>query len=214
MDASKRWTARLILTTGRPIHPKSDERLPGSSLQIISVPRDETMNSDYKELLQRFTDHGVRYLIIGGYAYAEYAEPRYTKDLDLWISPDSDNAANVFRALAEFGAPLEGLNPKDFTEEGSFYTMGNPPVRVDVLMSVSGATFEQAWTRRIERPEGGLLLPYVSRDDLIAMKLAAGRYQDLADVENLRLAARRAEEQTLEAEPQTQQQKPQYKLRM
>lgn len=78
------------------------------------------MNFDFSELLKAFNANQVKYLIIGGYAFMEYAEPRYTKDLDLWVSSDKDNAERVFKSLAEFGAPLAGLKPQDFTEEGTF----------------------------------------------------------------------------------------------
>ncbi len=96
------------------------------------------VNSDFSDLLRLFNKYGVRYLVIGGYAVIQYAEPRYTKDLDLWISTDPVNAQAVYGALREFGAPLAGLTPEDFAEEGYFYQMGVPPVRVDVLMGIPG----------------------------------------------------------------------------
>ncbi len=79
------------------------------------------MISDFEELLKLFNDNDVRYLVVGGYAVMLYTEPRYTKDLDLWIDASEDNAAKVFRALAEFGAPLSGLSANDFAQEGFFY---------------------------------------------------------------------------------------------
>ena len=93
------------------------------------------MNSDFNDLLKAFNENQVKYLIISGYAVMEYAEPRFTKDLDIWIKSDLDNAERVFKSLSEFGAPLTGLTPEDFTEEGAFYRMGVPPVMVDVLFS-------------------------------------------------------------------------------
>lgn len=88
----------------------------------------------------------------------------------------------VFAALAEFGAPLEGLAPKDFMEPGSFFRMGTPPVMVDILSSISGVDFDQAWEHRVEFPlDSGLNALFISREDLLAAKLAAGRPQDLAD---------------------------------
>ena len=79
------------------------------------------VNSDFAELLKLLGDNHVRYLVIGGYAVVQYAEPRYTKDLDLWISADEANARSVYKALREFGAPLAGLTEKDFSEEGYYY---------------------------------------------------------------------------------------------
>jgi hypothetical protein len=97
-----------------------------------------SVNSDFKDLLNLFNDYHVKYLIIGGYAVIKYTEPRYTKNLDLWIRANAKNAHAVFQALREFGAPLTGLTSADFAEEGYFYQMGIPPVRVDILMSISG----------------------------------------------------------------------------
>src|ERR1017187_6595989 len=94
----------------------------------------EAMNSDFEELLSIFNENGVRYLIVGGHAVMLYTEPRYTKDLDVWIDASAENAERVYRSLVAFGAPLAGLTAKDFAEEGSFYQMGIPPVRVDILM--------------------------------------------------------------------------------
>jgi hypothetical protein len=112
----------------------------------------------------------------------KYTEPRYTKDLDLWIRADRKNAAAVFQALREFGAPLVGMTADDFAHEGYFYQMGMPPVRVDVLMSITGLTFDSAWRHRIEADFDGVPVIFISRADLIASKQAAGRPQDLIDV--------------------------------
>ena len=143
------------------------------------------VNSDFTDLLKTFNDNGVRYLVIGGYAVIQHAEPRFTKDLDLWISTDTSNAAAIFTALRNFGAPLSGMTEADFAEEGYFYQMGVPPVRVDILMGIPGIEFEQAWNRRLEVDFDTLLVPFISRQDLITAKLASGRPQDLIDAELL-----------------------------
>lgn len=143
------------------------------------------VNSDFSDLLNLFNEYKVRYLVIGGYALIQYTEPRYTKDLDLWISTDKTNAAAVYQALRSFGAPLTGLTEEDFGEEGYFYQMGIPPVRVDLLMGIPGLEFELAWGNRIEVDFDGLLVNFISKDDLITSKKASGRPQDLLDVENL-----------------------------
>jgi len=106
------------------------------------------VNSDFSDLLKIFNANGVEYLVIGGYALIQYAEPRYTKDLDLWISTDTENAGAVYQSLQSFGAPLEGLTQKDFSEDGFFYQMGRPPVRIDILMGIPGLSFQEAWERR------------------------------------------------------------------
>ena len=143
------------------------------------------VNSDFSDLLNLFNVHNVRYMVIGGYAVVQYVEPRYTKDLDLWIGVDKENAAAVYKALKDFGAPLVGLTEADFSEEGYFYQMGRPPMRVDILMGIPGMEFEAAWQRREEVDFDGLLVKFISRADLIAAKKASGRPQDLIDADLL-----------------------------
>jgi hypothetical protein len=143
------------------------------------------MNSDFKDLLSIFNAHEVRYLVVGGYAVMKYTEPRFTKDLDVWIEASSENAAAVFAALREFGAPLANLSPEDFSNEGSVYQMGSPPVRVDVLTSVKGVRFADAWASREPADFGGISSHVISRQHLIVNKRALGRPQDLLDVGNL-----------------------------
>src|SRR2546426_6691190 len=108
------------------------------------------MTSDYKELLEVLNEFAVRYLIVGGHAVMKYTEPRLTKDLDLWIATDAKNAELIYRALARFGAPLGGYTPADFTQEETWFQIGVAPVRVDILMSIPGASFEAAWDRRVQ----------------------------------------------------------------
>jgi hypothetical protein len=143
------------------------------------------VNSDFSDLLRIFKNNGVKYLVVGGYAVTQYAEPRYTKDLDLWISTSPENAAVVFKSLLEFGAPLAGLSEADFSAEGYYYQMGVSPSRIDLLMGVSGIQFDKAWQRRVEYLFDDLPVFFISRDDLIATKRAAGRPQDLIDAEAL-----------------------------
>jgi predicted nucleotidyltransferase len=143
------------------------------------------VNSDFTDLLKLFNDNNVKYLVIGGYAFIQYAEPRYTKDLDLWISTEAANATAVFRALRDFGAPLAGMTEQDFAEEGYFYQMGVPPVRVDILMGIPGIEFETAWANRVEVDFDGLSVSFISKEDLIAAKRASGRPQDLNDADLL-----------------------------
>jgi len=144
---------------------------------------------DFRELLSLLEKHKVRYLVVGGYAVMKYTEPRFTKDLDLWISTDEENSKAVYAALKEFGAPLKNLAPADFTQEGYFYQMGNPPFRLDVMMSIPGVTFETAWANREKVQLEGLVIPFISKADLIKAKEAGGRPQDLIDAKKLRKAS-------------------------
>ena len=143
------------------------------------------VNSDFSDLLNLFKVNQVKYMVIGGYAVVQYTEPRFTKDLDLWISTHPDNAEAVFNALKEFGAPLEDMTPKDFSEEGYFYQMGVPPVRVDILMGIPGVQFDEAWERRVEVQFDDVPVTIIAKQDLIAAKRAAGRPQDLLDADSL-----------------------------
>jgi hypothetical protein len=140
---------------------------------------------DFKDLLRVFGEYEVRFLVIGGYAVMRYTEPRFTKDLDLWIATNKRNAERVFAALRAFGAPLQDLSPDDFAQEGYFYQMGKPPFRLDIMMSIPGVEFESAWQHRDEAQIGELRVPFISRSDLILSKKAAGRPQDLIDAESL-----------------------------
>lgn len=143
------------------------------------------MSSDFEELLKIFNDNEVRYLIVGGYAVMLYTEPRYTKDLDLWVEATPENASKVWRALVEFGAPLSNLAVNDFAREGFFYQMGRPPVRVDVLMSVDAVKFADAWPRREQSLLGAQPAWFISRADLLKNKRASGRHIDLHDADLL-----------------------------
>jgi len=143
------------------------------------------VNSDFTELLKLFSDNNVRYLIIGGYAFIQYAEPRYTKDLDLWISTDTKNAKSVYAALKAFGAPLADITEDEFSEEGYFYQMGVPPMRVDIMMGIPGLDFETVWKNRVEIEFDDLLVTFISKEDLIVAKRASGRPQDLIDADTL-----------------------------
>jgi hypothetical protein len=152
------------------------------------------MFNDFKELLSAFNKHKVKYLVVGAYAVGYHAQPRATKDLDVLIQPTRKNATAVYQALVEFGAPnIKKLIPADFTEEKMFYRMGVPPVAVDILSSIKGIVFNAAWKNRIAvvlDTGTGLTANFISRDDLIAAKLASNRLKDLADVEAIRAAAK------------------------
>lgn len=130
-------------------------------------------------------------MVVGGYAVMRYAEPRFTKDLDLWVGIDSENAQRTFNALKAFGAPLKNLTPADFTDSKSFYQMGKPPFRVDVMFFLTGMDFEQCWANHEEVELSGIHVPFISLQDLIDAKKALGRPQDLLDVANLEKARKR-----------------------
>lgn len=140
------------------------------------------VNSAFSALLKLFNANNVRVLIIGGF---QYAEPRYTKDLNIWISVDKNNAAAVYKSVKEFDAPLTGLTEFDFPEERYSYQMGGHPSRVDIFMGIPGIDFEKAWQRRVEVDFDELTVLFIPQVDLIASKKASGRPQDLIDVDLL-----------------------------
>ena len=145
-------------------------------------------NPDFRELLKIFEKHNVRYLIVGGYAVMKYSEPRFTKDLDIFIATDQNNAEGVFSALKEFGAPLENLSIDDFAQKGYFYQMGRPPLRIDIMMSIPGIEFDEAWKNREVVQIDDFKILFISRSDLIQAKEVSGRPQDTIDVEKLKKA--------------------------
>ena len=145
------------------------------------------MNSDFKDLLRLFNAKEVKYLVIGGYAVIKYAQPRYTGDLDIWIEASQENSKLVFDALTHFGAPVKTLSPSDFATPGFFFQMGIPPSRIDILMSVSGLEFSDAWPRRVSSSVGEDTFYFICKEDLVLIKQAAGRPKDLADLEALKI---------------------------
>ena len=155
------------------------------------------MNKDLKDILCALNAHHVEYLVVGAYAVGVHSEPRATKDLDILIRSSVENSQAVFRALAEYGAPLSGLSPASFRDEpGSIFQIGLPPLRVDILQRIAAIDFDEAWQNRVEAlVEDEVPAHVISREDLIKNKLAVGRLQDLADVEKIREAALLDQEQ-------------------
>lgn len=146
------------------------------------------MNSDFKELLQVFADHEVRYLVVGGYAAIHYSQPRYTKDLDLWVEPTMENARKIARAFLVFGLPMEGFTIDDLADTGFQFFVGCPPCAFDFLTSIKGLEFKSAWENRVLSDQEGVPVWYISKADLITAKSAVAREQDLKDIEEIRRA--------------------------
>ena len=152
------------------------------------------MNSDFKDLLRAFDEADVKYLIVGGYAFAEHVEPRYTKYLDVWIDRTDANADRVLAALRSFGAPLRELSTEDLTSPGTFYQIGLPPNRIDIITQLEEMDFASCWQRRKSVSLGEISVDYISLDDLIENKERTARPHDLADAEYLRTARANAKE--------------------
>ena len=143
------------------------------------------MNQDFVDLLRAFSDHNVRFLIVGAYALGVHGRPRATGALDVWIEPTPDNAERVMSALRVFGAPLTEITTDDFSRPGIVFQMGLPPYRIDVLTALSGVSFAEAWPGRAKTVFGPLTVDVIGRDAFIANKRATGRAKDLGDIESL-----------------------------
>ena len=143
------------------------------------------MNQDFKKLLLAFNAHNVEYLIVGAHALAAHGHVRATKDLDLWVRPDQNNAKKVLRALSEFGAPRGELTEADLSTKATIFQIGLPPLRIDIITDIDGVEFEEAWPERFETVFGGVPAFIISLQHLITNKKTAARLQDLADVQRL-----------------------------
>ncbi len=144
------------------------------------------LSRDLTDLLRSLSDCGARFLIVGAHAVAYHAEPRYTKDLDLWVEPTPQNAVRVWDALVRFGAPLKDMQVVDFATPRLVYQMGIEPNRVDIMMGIDGVTFPVAWRNRVRTTYAGIPVYLLGRNDLIRAKKASGRPRDLEDIARLR----------------------------
>ena len=132
-------------------------------------------------MLQSLLDNKVEFLIVGAYAMAAYGYPRATGDLDLWVFTSRENAAKVYKALREFGAPLEQIDKDSFSEKGIIFQIGVAPCRIDIITQIDGVEFEQAFPKRKEFEIDGIKFPVISKEDLILNKESTGREKDKLD---------------------------------
>ncbi|NIP26785.1 MAG: hypothetical protein GWO38_23920 [Phycisphaerae bacterium] len=140
---------------------------------------------DFKEFLQLLNSHQVEYLVIGGYAVGYYGYPRATADMDVWIAIHAQNAERLVAALKEFGFDVPELSTNLFLQENQVIRMGVPPVRIEILTTISGVTFETCYAERTVDIIEGVEINFISLPDLKINKKASGRYKDLSDLENL-----------------------------
>ncbi len=143
------------------------------------------VNRDYRDLLQSLSDARARFLVVGAYAVMYHTEPRYTKDMDIWVAPSVENAARVWKALVHFGAPLAGANEEDFINPDTVFQIGMEPNRIDLMTDLGIVGFETAWKNRVRTTYGGLPIYVLGKNDLIRAKRAAGRPHDMLDVREL-----------------------------
>lgn len=143
------------------------------------------VSSDYEDLFKTLNAHKIRYLVVGGYAAMYYTQPRYTKDVDVWIIPELNDAQRVYEALKDYGAPLKGMSPEDFTDKKMIFQIGVAPIRVDIMIDVPGIDYERAWKNRKRNRFGKTPINIMGLDELIRVKKRTGRDTDMIDVEKL-----------------------------
>jgi hypothetical protein len=144
-----------------------------------------TVARDFEEFFASCNKHGVEYLVVGGYAFAVHAHPRYTGDMDIFIGASEDNARRAIAALEDFGFASPSLSWQDLSTMGRVVQIGYPPLRIDLLTTIDGIDFPKAWAGRVESTYGEQKIYVISKQDLIANKRASGRKQDLLDLEDL-----------------------------
>lgn len=142
------------------------------------------LNRDFKEFAELLNANGVEYLLVGGYALAAHGHPRYTGDIDFWVSPDPTNVLRLLSALQAFGFGSLGLKVEDFGPD-TVVQLGEPPRRIDLLTTIDGVDFGGAWARRVAFEADGLRLNLIGVEDFKINKRASGRAKDLADLDAL-----------------------------
>ena len=143
------------------------------------------LHQDFKELLKLLNENNVDYLIVGAFALGFYGSPRSTGDIDVWVRVDEKNAKKLVKTLNDFGFGSLGYKESDFLDSNLIIQLGVPPVRIDIIMSISGVLFDDAYPNKISVEKEGIKINYISKADFIKNKKASGRLKDLADVESL-----------------------------
>lgn len=141
------------------------------------------IQQDFRELLELLNKYNVEYIIVGAYALAHYGVPRYTGDIDIFVNPDKNNASKILSALNDFGFGSLNLSSDDFCHPERIIQLGVPPVRIDIITSITGVTWQDAFRNRVPGNYGDLQIFFLGRDEYIANKRATGRRKDLADLE-------------------------------
>ncbi len=143
------------------------------------------LSKDFKEFVALLKEHDAEYMIVGGYAVGVHGYPRYTGDLDIWLNPTPENAQRVLAALNDFGFGGLNISLEDLTKENNVIQLGQPPLRIDLLMSIDGVTFSECWADRKQETFDGLRMNFIGYHDLVRNKRASGQHRDLDDIENM-----------------------------
>lgn len=140
---------------------------------------------DFSDFIELLNKHKVEYMVVGAHALSYHGRPRHTGDLDIWIKPTPDNADKMIKVLFDFGFSSLGLQRADFLKENFITQLGYPPLRIDLLNSISGVEFDQAYQRKISVQMDNIIVSFISIQDFILNKQATGRPKDIADIESL-----------------------------
>jgi len=144
------------------------------------------LNEDYKEMLQSLLDQKVEFIVVGAYALAAHGFPRATGDMDIWIKPNEKNSKKVYKALAQFGAPINEIREDEFSQPGLIFQIGVVPRRIDIITKIDAVEFGEADSDKIFVDIDDLKIPVLSIDKLIKNKMATGREKDLLDAKLLK----------------------------
>jgi len=144
------------------------------------------LNKDYRDILQSLLKNEVEFLVVGAYAMGAQGYPRATGDIDVWINASGINSKKIFKALADFGAPVSNISETTFAEEGVIFQIGVMPRRIDVITHIDGVNFKDAYAAKLVVEIDGLKIPFLAKADIIKNKLASGRPKDRLDVEYLK----------------------------
>jgi len=145
-----------------------------------------TLAQDFEDFIKLLNKHQVDYMIVGGYALAFHGKPRHTGDLDIWINISEENAERLILAIKEFGLASLGLTKTDFMQEGYVTQIGYPPLRIDILNTIDGIKFEDAYQNKLIVYVDGIQVKYIGLKDFIENKTASGRSQDIADLREIK----------------------------
>jgi len=143
------------------------------------------LNPDFKDILSLLCEEQAEFLVVGAYALAAHGFPRATGDLDIWINREPDNVDRVWKSLIKFGAPLDQITREELQSAGLVFQIGISPRRIDILTSITGVEFTEAWVGKLAIEVEGLKFSVLGKEDYITNKKAVGRPQDLADVDRL-----------------------------
>ena len=143
------------------------------------------LHKDFKEFIKLLNLHKVDYVIVGGYAMAFYGYPRFTGDIDFFVKPDRNNAKKIVSVLSDFGFSSLDISEDDFVLPGQVIQLGFPPIRIDIVTSISGVSWQEAFAGREQTNLDDLICPFIGRNEFIQNKKAIGRHKDISDIESL-----------------------------